>query len=419
MDILFAFIAGFILMGVIAGVLLYRSVRRYNTLSGQQQMWIAEKATLQTQLTTAQETITSVKEQAQKEDEQRKQAFQTELQLARETMKTQFEKEMQERTQTLKQANAEQMAQVVEPLRRELDMLRQLVHQSKESSDKNTASLAQSIKDIFEHDKERDKTTQTLADALKNRGKVQGDWGEQVLANILRDSGLREGEEFFTQDNVKDEQGNNLRPDVIVKGADGTRIIIDSKVSLSAYSDYVGAENEEERRSAVKANYESIWRHVEELSNKNYVRLVGNAVPIVLMFVPNEGSYILAMNHDARLGSKAYQKGVLIINPTNLMVVLRLIFMTWQNTKQEKNYEAIRRIAGGIYEKYSIFADSYIALGNQLTTLRNTYDKGITQLREGRGNLSGRIEELLRYGVQSNKQIPEPLQSLTAEEEHR
>ncbi len=419
MDILFSFIAGFILMGVIAGVLLYRSVRRYNTLSGQQQMWIAEKATLQTQLTTAQETITSVKEQAQKEDEQRKQAFQTELQLARETMKTQFEKEMQERTQTLKQANAEQMAQVVEPLRRELDMLRQLVHQSKESSDKNTASLAQSIKDIFEHDKERDKTTQTLADALKNRGKVQGDWGEQVLANILRDSGLREGEEFFTQDNVKDEQGNNLRPDVIVKGADGTRIIIDSKVSLSAYSDYVGAENEEERRSAIKANYESIWRHVEELSNKNYVRLVGNAVPIVLMFVPNEGSYILAMNHDARLGSKAYQKGVLIINPTNLMVVLRLIFMTWQNTKQEKNYEAIRRIAGGIYEKYSIFADSYIALGNQLTTLRNTYDKGITQLREGRGNLSGRIEELLRYGVQSNKQIPEPLQSLTAEEEHR
>ncbi len=419
MDILFAFIAGFVLMGVIAGVLLYRSVRRYNTLLGQQQMWIAEKATLQTHLTTAQETITSVKEQAQKEDEQRKQAFQTELQLARETMKTQFEKEMQERTQTLKQANAEQMAQVVEPLRRELDMLRQLLHQSKESSDKNTASLAQSIKDIFEHDKERDKTTQTLADALKNRGKVQGDWGEQVLANILRDSGLREGEEFFTQDNVKDEQGNNLRPDVIVKGADGTRIIIDSKVSLSAYSDYVGAENEEERRSAIKANYESIWRHVEELSKKNYVRLVGNAVPIVLMFVPNEGSYILAMNHDARLGSKAYQKGVLIINPTNLMVVLRLIFMTWQNTKQEKNYEAIRRIAGGIYEKYSIFADSYIALGNQLTTLRNTYDKGITQLREGRGNLSGRIEELLRYGVQSNKQIPEPLQSLTAEDEHR
>lgn len=179
MDILFSFIAGFILMGVIAGVLLYRSVRRYNTLSGQQQMWIAEKATLQTQLTTAQETITSVKEQAQKEDEQRKQAFQTELQLARETMKTQFEKEMQERTQTLKQANAEQMAQVVEPLRRELDMLRQLVHQSKESSDKNTASLAQSIKDIFEHDKERDKTTQTLADALKNRGKVQGDWGSR------------------------------------------------------------------------------------------------------------------------------------------------------------------------------------------------------------------------------------------------
>lgn len=345
------------------------------------------------------------------------QTFQTELSHARENMRAQFEKEMLERTEQLKKANTENMQQVVTPLKRELDLLRELVAQSKESSDKNTASLAQSIKNIIEHDHQRDKTTQTLANALKNRGKVQGDWGEQVLTNILQDSGLREGAEYFVQDNVKDEEGRNLRPDVVVKGADGTRIIIDSKVSLTAYSDYVGAEDDDQRKATIKANYDSLWKHVEELAKKNYAKLVDNAVPIVLMFVPNEGSYILAMNHDQNLGTKAYQKGVLIINPTNLMVVLRLIFLTWQNTRQEKHYEAIRKAAAGIYEKYTTFAESYVTLGNQITTLRNTYEKGVGQLREGRGNLSSRLESLLQYGVTTTKRLPQEMTPILGEEE--
>ena len=290
-------------------------------LREEKDMLIRSEATIAAHLTNAEQTIANIKEQHKQEKENQQHAFQTELALARESMRAHFEKEMKERTEQLKKANTENMQQVVDPLKRELDLLRELVAQSKESSDKNTASLAQSIRTIIEHDQARDKTTQTLANALKNRGKVQGDWGEQVLTNILHDSGLREGEEYFVQDNVKDEEGKNLRPDIIVKGADGTRIIIDSKVSLTAYSDYVGAEDDEQRKAAIKANHESIWKHVEELAKKNYAKLVDNAVPIVLMFVPNEGSYILAMNHDASLGSKAYQKGVLIINPTNLMVL--------------------------------------------------------------------------------------------------
>ena len=377
------------------------------------------EATTAARLANAEQTLQATKELHEQNAEAQRQVFQTELQLAREGMRAQFEKEMQARTEQLKKANTENMQQVVDPLKRELDLLRELVAKSKESSDKNTASLAQSIRTIIEHDQARDKTTQTLANALKNRGKVQGDWGEQVLTNILHDSGLREGEEYFVQDNVKDEEGKNLRPDVIVKGADGTRIIIDSKVSLTAYSDYVGAEDDEQRKAAIKANHESIWKHVEELAKKNYAKLVDNAVPIVLMFVPNEGSYILAMNHDASLGSKAYQKGVLIINPTNLMVVLRLIFLTWQNTRQEKNYEAIRKAAAGIYEKYTSFAESYVALGRQIDTARNTYEKGVGQLREGRGNLSSRLESLLQYGVTTTKHLPTEMTPILGnEEEH-
>ena len=377
------------------------------------------EATIAARLANAEQTLQATKELHEQNAEAQRQVFQTELQLAREGMRAQFEKEMQARTEQLKKANTENMQQVVDPLKRELDLLRELVAKSKESSDKNTASLAQSIRTIIEHDQARDKTTQTLANALKNRGKVQGDWGEQVLTNILHDSGLREGEEYFVQDNVKDEEGKNLRPDIIVKGADGTRIIIDSKVSLTAYSDYVGAEDDEQRKAAIKANHESIWKHVEELAKKNYAKLVDNAVPIVLMFVPNEGSYILAMNHDASLGSKAYQKGVLIINPTNLMVVLRLIFLTWQNTRQEKNYEAIRKAAAGIYEKYTSFAESYVALGRQIDTARNTYEKGVGQLREGRGNLSSRLESLLQYGVTTTKRLPTEMTPILGnEEEH-
>ena len=375
------------------------------------------EATIAARLANAEQTLQATKALHEQNAEAQRQVFQTELQLAREGMRAQFEKEMQARTEQLKKANTENMQQVVDPLKRELDLLRELVAKSKESSDKNTASLAQSIRTIIEHDQARDKTTQTLANALKNRGKVQGDWGEQVLTNILHDSGLREGEEYFVQDNVKDEEGKNLRPDVIVKGADGTRIIIDSKVSLTAYSDYVGAEDDEQRKAAIKANHESIWKHVEELAKKNYAKLVDNAVPIVLMFVPNEGSYILAMNHDASLGSKAYQKGVLIINPTNLMVVLRLIFLTWQNTRQEKNYEAIRKAAAGIYEKYTSFAESYVALGRQIDTARNTYEKGVGQLREGRGNLSSRLESLLQYGVTTTKHLPTEMTPILGEEE--
>ncbi len=428
MEILLPILLGLLLgagAAAVVAVMIVRNEKQQNqllqnnirALREEKDMLTRSEATIAAHLTNAEQTIANIKEQHQQEKENQQHAFQTELALARESMRAHFEKEMKERTEQLKKANTENMQQVVDPLKRELDLLRELVAQSKESSDKNTASLAQSIRTIIEHDQARDKTTQTLANALKNRGKVQGDWGEQVLTNILQDSGLREGEEYFVQDNVKDEEGKNLRPDIIVKGADGTRIIIDSKVSLTAYSDYVGAEDDEQRKAAIKANHESIWKHVEELAKKNYAKLVDNAVPIVLMFVPNEGSYILAMNHDASLGSKAYQKGVLIINPTNLMVVLRLIFLTWQNTRQEKNYEAIRKAAAGIYEKYTSFAESYVALGRQIDTARNTYEKGVGQLREGRGNLSSRLESLLQYGVTTTKRLPNEMTPILGEEE--
>ena len=393
-------------------------------LKNAQQQAVDEKAGLQQEntqlvvkLENAQQLLELTKAQAKKDDEERQERFATELKLAREQMRSQFEKELQERSESFKKLNAEQMALVVGPLQKELESLRTLVNDSKAEQTKNTTALEASIKAVFEHDKERDKTTQSLAEALKNRGKVQGDWGEQVLENILMDSGLREGQEYEKQVNVKGDDGGNERPDVVVYSADGNSVIIDSKVSLTAYTEYVGAENDEERKAAIKAHHDSIWQHVCELSDKQYYKKVDKAMPIVLMFVPNEGSYILAMNKDPQLGTKAYKKGVLIINPTNLMVVLRLMFLTWQNTRQEKNNRDILQAAAKIYEKYSTFAEGYVSLGNQLRTVNNSYEEGVKRLTEGRGNLSKQLQDLLKYGVTTTKQIPDELKSIEGDEE--
>ena len=405
--------------------------RRYTELKGEKEEWRVkseewrvkceerkvESEEWKAKLQNTQQLLELTQQQAKKEEEVRQERFTTELKLAREQMRIQFEKELEVRSENFKKQNAEQMTLVVGPLQKELESLRTLVNDSKAEQTKNTTALEASIKAVFEHDKERDKTTQSLADALKNRGKVQGDWGEQVLENILADSGLREGVEYKKQMSVKAEEGNTERPDVVVYAADGTNIIIDSKVSLTAYTDYVGAENDEERKAAIKANYDSIWTHVCELSDKQYYKTVTGAMPIVLMFVPNEGSYILAMNKDPQLGTKAYKKGVLIINPTNLMVVLRLMFLTWQNTRQEKNNRDILQAAAKIYEKYSTFAEGYVTLGNQIRTVNNSYEEGVKRLTEGRGNLSKQLQDLLKYGVTTTKQIPDELKSIEGNEE--
>ncbi len=333
------------------------------------------------------------------------------------TMSKHFGEEMEGRSQALKKENHEQMDNILRPMREKLEELQRLMRTNSTQHTEQITTLKTSIELLTRHDDERDKTTRDLANALKNRGKVQGDWGEQVLENILRESGLREGEEFVKQKNVVTDEGDNMRPDVVVRLTDGSAIVIDSKVSLSAYTDYVGAETDDERQDAIKRNKDAIWAHVVELSNKHYEKEVRDAVPLVLMFVPNEGSYILAMNADPQLGIKSWRKHVIIINPTNLMAILNLISVTWQNTRQEKNVRDILDTAQRIYDKYATFADTFVRLGSQLDTTRRTYDVGIGQLREGKGNLSKHVQDLLRMGVAKTKDLPETIEPLNDSEE--
>ena len=331
--------------------------------------------------------------------------FAEQINLLKSTFEATSQKLLKERSDDLKGVNKEQMDNITKPFFKEMEELRKMIGETKTGTDKTITELGATIKTVMDRSEQMSKDTQNLAEALKNRGKVQGDWGEQVLENILRDSGLRENEEYFVQQSTKDEERNDKRPDIIVRCADGTKVIIDSKVSLTAYTDYIGAETEEERKAAIKANRESIWSHVKELADKDYTKLVQQFVPMVLMFVPNEGSYILALNDDPQIGQKAFSKGVLIINPTNLMLALKLILQTWRNTRQEESCQKIIDAAKKIYEKYCTFTDSMNEVGEQLSRAQKSYDKAVGQMKEGRGNLSGCINGLIDLGVQSSKKI--------------
>ena len=328
-------------------------------------------------------------------------------------MKSQFEavsaRLLKERSEEFKDENREHMETFTKPLLKELDNMREMLGRTKEGNDKNIAELNGAIKTMVEQSRKLGIDAENLADALKNRGKVQGDWGEVVLANILSDSGLRENLEYFTQKSYTDENGRELRPDVVVKCSDGSNVIVDSKVSLTAYTDYVSAENDEAREAACKENLASIVKHVDELADKNYPKVVPHAVPYVLMFVPNEGSYILAVNKDPAIAQKAYRKGVLIINPTNLMLALNLILLTWQNTRQEENCVNIMKTAEGLYEKFCGFTDNFVKVGRQLNVAQTTYADALAQLKDGKGNILSRFETMKQLGITSTKTVNEKL----------
>ena len=328
-------------------------------------------------------------------------------------MKSQFEavsaRLLKDRSEEFKGENREHMEAFTKPLMKELDNMREMLGRAKEGNDKNIAELNGAIKTMVEQSRKLGIDAENLADALKNRGKVQGDWGEVVLANILSDSGLRENLEYFKQKSYTDENGRELRPDVVVKCSDGSNVIVDSKVSLTAYTDYVSAENDEAREAACKENLASIVKHVDELANKNYPKVVPHAVPYVLMFVPNEGSYILAVNKDPAIAQKAYRKGVLIINPTNLMLALNLILLTWQNTRQEENCVNIMKTAEGLYEKFCGFTDNFVKVGRQLSVAQTTYADALAQLKDGKGNILSRFEAMKQLGITSTKVVNEKL----------
>lgn len=335
--------------------------------------------------------------------EEREEQLRQQLQLLSAQFETTSQRLLKERSEELNKSASDNVTKLLHPIQQEMENVRKLMGETRSANEKSTASLEGVIKEMIHQTNQISQDANNLADALKNRGKVHGDWGEQVLEDILAGSGLRPGIEYCCQESFKGEHGNDLRPDVVIRCADGKCIIVDSKVSLTAYTDALGADSEEERETAIRKNYDSVKKHVRELADKQYPKYVEGSMNFVLMFVPNEGAYVMAMNHDCTLAQDAFRQGIIIVNPTNLMLTLYLVLQTWQQTRQEDNCRKILDTANGLYEKIVGLVDTCNTLGNQLDTASNTYHKAMTQLSEGSGNVLRRVEGLKELGITSTK----------------
>ena len=320
----------------------------------------------------------------------------------------------------LQENNRLQMDELLKPIKEQFADFKKSVEESKTQNEVNKKELQSTFEatmKLFQQEQQQAVTSlkeQTskigsdaanLTKALKGDSKMQGDWGEMVLETILENSGLRKDEEFFVQENTKDENGKNFRPDVIVRFPEGRSVVIDSKVSLTAYTDALAAETDEERERLMKSHALSVRKHIDELAEKDYSKLVDDAIGFVLMFIPNETSYIAAMKQQPDLSRYAYQKKIIIISPSNLLMALQLAYNLWQYDRQNKNVEKIVKTAADLYDKVATFEDTFTGIGDLITRLSGTYDKAKKQLYDGTGNVMRRVESLKNLGVTPKKQI--------------
>lgn len=320
----------------------------------------------------------------------------------------------------LQENNRLQMDELLKPIKEQFADFKKSVEESKTQNEVNKKELQNTFEatmKLFQQEQQqavsllKEQTSKIGSDAanltraLKGDSKMQGDWGEMVLETILENSGLRKDEEFFIQENTKDENGKNFRPDVIVRFPEGRSVVIDSKVSLTAYTDALAAETDEERERLMKSHALSVRKHIDELAEKDYSKLVEDAIGFVLMFIPNETSYIAAMKQQPDLSRYAYQKKIIIISPSNLLMALQLAYNLWQYDRQNKNVEKIVKTAADLYDKVATFEDTFTGIGDLITRLSGTYDKAKKQLYDGTGNVMRRVESLKNLGVTPKKQI--------------
>ena len=320
----------------------------------------------------------------------------------------------------LQENNRLQMDELLKPIKEQFADFKKSVEESKTQNEVNKKELQntfeatmklfqqeqqQAVSSLKEQTSKIGSDAANLTKALKGDSKMQGDWGEMVLETILENSGLRKDEEFFFQENTKDENGKNFRPDVIVRFPEGRSVVIDSKVSLTAYTDALAAGNDEERERLMKAHALSVRKHIDELAEKDYSKLVDDAIGFVLMFIPNETSYIAAMKQQPDLSRYAYQKKIIIISPSNLLMALQLAYNLWQYDRQNKNVEKIVKTAADLYDKVATFEDTFQGIGDLITRLSGTFDKARKQLYDGSGNVMRRVESLKGLGVTPKKQI--------------
>jgi len=268
-------------------------------------------------------------------------------------------------------------------------------------------SLKEQLLNLQSLNKQMNDEARNLTRALKGDKKMQGDWGELILETVLEQSGLRKGKEYKTQGGFRDEGGNLRKPDVILNLPDGKHMVIDSKVSLLAYNEFMNAEDESVRERALAAHVQSIRNHIDDLSSKDYSSLIGLKSPdFVFMFMPIEAAFMAAFQTDEKLFSKAFDRNIVVVTPTTLLATLRTVENIWRYERQNENAKRIADKAGSVYDKLRGFLEDFEKIGSQLATVQKSYDGALNKLTHGQGNLVRQAQGFVELGVKVKKQLP-------------
>ncbi|PTT44069.1 DNA recombination protein RmuC [Aeromonas sp. HMWF016] len=309
-----------------------------------------------------------------------------------------------------RELNQNSLDLLLTPLKEQLEGFRRQVGETHAQETAQRHSLKFELERLAELNARMTEEAAALTRALKGDSKQQGNWGEVVLARILSECGLREGHEYHTQVNIEVEKGKRYQPDVIVHLPQDKDIIIDAKVSLTAYERWYNADDELEKAVALKEHVASVRNHIRELGRKDYQQLPGvRTLDYVLMFVAVEPAFLTAMEADPSLVRYGLDNNILLVSPTNLMVALRTIENLWRYERQNQNARQIAERAGRLYEKLRLFVEEMQQMGGSLHKAQESYDKAMGRLVNGRGNLIAQVERFRELGVEVTKSLPEPL----------
>ncbi|MCH7517032.1 MAG: DNA recombination protein RmuC [Bacteroidetes bacterium] len=314
----------------------------------------------------------------------------------------------EEKSSKFTEQNKTNLKEILDPLKERISEFQNKVEETnKESIDRN-AALRQQLSSLKEMNLQMSQDAQNLTNALKGEVKTMGNWGEMILERILEISGLEKDREYIIQESVTTEDGKRLQPDVIVRLPDKKNIIIDSKVSLLAYEKYTSLDDEKEKQIALKEHISSIRSHLKNLSSKGYQNLYQNeSLDFVLMFIPIEGAFALALQNDNSLYNYAFgEMNIIIVSPTTLLATLRTIENIWKQEHQSRNVIEIAKQSGALYDKFVGFVDDLIDIGNRMDQAKNSYEGAMKKLSEGTGNLVNRAEKIKKLGAKTSKSLP-------------
>lgn len=325
---------------------------------------------------------------------------------------------LDEKSKKFTEKNEENIKGILTPLEKKIKEFEEKVEKSQKENISIHSALREQLLNLQSQNLKITQEAENLTKALKGDSKMQGNWGELVLERVLEKSGLEKDREYSVQQSFKREDGSRVMPDVIINLPDGKKMVVDSKVSLTDYERYVNADEDDKPRF-LKDHLTSIRKHIEQLSAKKYEDLYEMESPdFVLMFVPIEPAFAIAINEDNSLYNKAFEQNIVIVTPATLLATLRTIDTMWSNEKQQRNAIEIARQAGALYDKFEGFVTDLTKVGKKMDEAKNEYRGAMNKLVEGRGNIVTSIEKLKKMGAKAKKSIPEPILKRAQEDDY-